>query len=69
MANFLESRGWLGSGEQEKLQEEMADELNRVIEATEKMPLPAVDTLIDDVFEEPTWRLREDLAEWFGKGQ
>ncbi len=69
MATFLRAQGWLSDGDEERLKTAVNDELSRVIDYTEKSGLPAISTLIEDVFEQPTWRMQQDLAESFGKGK
>ena len=60
---FMEKRGWLAAGDHDALAAEIEAEVRRVIEEQEKAPPPPIDSLIEDVYEEPTWLLREQLAE------
>jgi pyruvate dehydrogenase E1 component alpha subunit len=62
MRTFLEARGWLAEGEHDALAARLESEVREVIARVEAAGPPAVDTLIEDVFEEPTWILREQLA-------
>jgi pyruvate dehydrogenase E1 component alpha subunit/2-oxoisovalerate dehydrogenase E1 component alpha subunit len=61
---FMEKRGWLGAGEHDGLAAEIEGEVRRVVDEQEKAGPPPVETLIEDVFEEPTWLLREQLADY-----
>ncbi len=62
MKAFLEARGWLAPGETEALAAAIEARVRDVIAAQEQIGPPALATIIDDVFEEPTWLLREQLA-------
>jgi 2-oxoisovalerate dehydrogenase E1 component alpha subunit len=59
---YLTRRGWLAAGERDAIGTAIEAEVRAAIERAEATPLPALATLIDDVFEEPTWLLREQLA-------
>jgi pyruvate dehydrogenase E1 component alpha subunit/2-oxoisovalerate dehydrogenase E1 component alpha subunit len=63
MELFLESRGWLAAGERAAMAERLELEVREAIARQEKVGPPALATIVDDVFEEPTWNLREQLAE------
>jgi pyruvate dehydrogenase E1 component alpha subunit/2-oxoisovalerate dehydrogenase E1 component alpha subunit len=67
MVHFLKAQGFMTDAEDEELKKKLNDEINQVVEAEERAKMPAIATLIEDVFERPTWRLQEDLAEWFGQ--
>jgi pyruvate dehydrogenase E1 component alpha subunit len=60
---YLRRRGWLTETEREELAARQDEEIREVIARQEMVASPAVETLIEDVFEEPTWLLREQLAE------
>ncbi|HVK75019.1 MAG TPA: thiamine pyrophosphate-dependent enzyme [Kofleriaceae bacterium] len=62
MKTFLEARGWLAPGEPEARAAELEARVREVIAAQEAVPPPPFETIVDDVFEEPTWLLREQLA-------
>jgi pyruvate dehydrogenase E1 component alpha subunit/2-oxoisovalerate dehydrogenase E1 component alpha subunit len=62
LETYLLARGWLAAGEREALALELESEVRDAIARQEKIGAPALETLIDDVFEEPTWLLREQLA-------
>jgi pyruvate dehydrogenase E1 component alpha subunit/2-oxoisovalerate dehydrogenase E1 component alpha subunit len=59
---FLRARGGLEDGEREALTAHLEAEVRDAIARQEAVPLPDLDTLIEDVFEAPTWMLREQLA-------
>ncbi|MDQ3365602.1 MAG: thiamine pyrophosphate-dependent enzyme [Myxococcota bacterium] len=63
LETYLIKRGWLAEGEREALAAALEAEVRDVIARQEAVGPPALETLIDDVFEEPTWLLREQLAE------
>jgi pyruvate dehydrogenase E1 component alpha subunit/2-oxoisovalerate dehydrogenase E1 component alpha subunit len=60
---LLERRGWLAAGERTAMAERLEADVRDAIARQEQVPPPALSTLIDDVYEEPTWNLREQLAE------
>jgi pyruvate dehydrogenase E1 component alpha subunit len=60
---FLEARGWLEPGEMQAMAATMEAEVREVIARQEKAGSPPVESLFDDVFEEPTWLLREQRAQ------
>jgi pyruvate dehydrogenase E1 component alpha subunit/2-oxoisovalerate dehydrogenase E1 component alpha subunit len=61
---FLETNGWLSAVEREAMREDLGREIDEVIAAEEAAAQPpALNTLIDDVYEQPTWRAREQLDE------
>ena len=58
------ARGWLAAGEREALAATDRGRRARGDRARRRaIAPPALETLIDDVYEEPTWLLREQLAE------
>ncbi|MDX2088054.1 MAG: thiamine pyrophosphate-dependent enzyme [Kofleriaceae bacterium] len=63
MEAYLIQRGWLQDGEREAVAAQMEADVRDAIARQEATSLPALETLIEDVFEEPTWLLREQLAE------
>ena len=63
LESFLVRRGWLAAGEREAIAAAMDTEVRDAIARQEVVPPPALETLIDDVYEQPTWLLREQLAE------
>jgi pyruvate dehydrogenase E1 component alpha subunit len=63
MEAFLIKRGWLVAGEREALAAQIEADVRDAIARQEAMAQPALETLIEDVYEEPTWNLREQLGE------
>jgi pyruvate dehydrogenase E1 component alpha subunit/2-oxoisovalerate dehydrogenase E1 component alpha subunit len=59
---YMEQRGWLAEGESEALAARIEAHVREVIARVEAAGPPPVETLVEDVFEEPTWILREQLA-------
>jgi pyruvate dehydrogenase E1 component alpha subunit len=59
---YLLERGWLEAGEREALAAKLEVDVRDAIARQEAIGAPELSTLIDDVFEEPTWLLREQLA-------
>ncbi len=69
--HFLLERGWIADGEPESLAADIERNVRHVIEAQEQAPPPPIESLIDDVFVEPTLALREQFDEvrpYMGKG-
>jgi pyruvate dehydrogenase E1 component alpha subunit/2-oxoisovalerate dehydrogenase E1 component alpha subunit len=60
---YLINRGWLAAGEREQLAAAIEVQVRDAIARQEAVAAPALATLIDDVFEQPTWLLREQLAD------
>jgi pyruvate dehydrogenase E1 component alpha subunit/2-oxoisovalerate dehydrogenase E1 component alpha subunit len=60
---LLTAKGWLEAGEKDALAAKIEQDVRDAIARQEAVGAPALETLIDDVFEEPTWNLREQLAE------
>jgi pyruvate dehydrogenase E1 component alpha subunit len=60
---YLLRCGWLAPGEREASAQQIEAEVRDAIARQEAVAMPALETLIDDVYEEPTWLLREQLAE------
>ncbi len=63
METFLTSRGWLAAGERDELATRLEAEVRDAITRQEAIAPPPLESLIEDVYEEPTWLLREQLAE------
>ena len=59
---LLARRGWLGDGEHDAWAARLEAEVRDTIARQEKIGPPALETLIEDVFAEPTWLLREQLG-------
>jgi len=60
---FLTAQGWLSDAEFESMKVEIEQQVRDVIEEQEAVGMPPLDSLIEDVFAEPTWLLREQLTE------
>ncbi len=63
LETYLTSRGWLAAGEREALAHAFEAEVRDAIARQEAVAPPALATLIDDVYEEPTWLQHEQLAD------
>lgn len=63
MEAFLKAKGWLEAGEREALAAKLESDVREAIARAEAAGPPAVETLVDDVYEEQPWHLREQLAE------
>ena len=63
MEIYMIARGWLADGDREQLAQKIEVDVREAIARQEAIAQPALETLIDDVFEEPTWLLREQLAD------
>lgn len=61
---FLLRRGWLTEADITRECEQLEAEVRDVIAAQEQAPAPGIDTLIEDVYEQPTWLQREQLEEY-----
>jgi pyruvate dehydrogenase E1 component alpha subunit len=68
MRALAEARGWLAPGEADELAASIEAEMRQVIAEQEAIGMPPVESLIEDVLEEPTWLLREQLDELLGRG-
>jgi len=64
---FLEARGWLADGEAERMEAELEAEVRAVIAAQEAVPPPPLASMLEDVYEQPTWLQREQLADLLGR--
>jgi len=63
MEKFLRAKGWLADGEREARAAEIEQTVREAVARAEASPPPARETLIEDVFAQPTWLLREQLAQ------
>lgn len=63
MEGLLTRRGWLDDDAKTAMERAIEADIRAVIAEQEAAGMPAVDTLIEDVFSEPWWRLRRQLAE------
>jgi 2-oxoisovalerate dehydrogenase E1 component alpha subunit len=60
---WLQKKGWLAAGEREAWAERIETEVRDAIARAEAAGPPELGTIVEDVFEEPTWRLREQMEE------
>jgi pyruvate dehydrogenase E1 component alpha subunit/2-oxoisovalerate dehydrogenase E1 component alpha subunit len=60
---MLERRGWMAAGESDALAARLEADVREVIARQEAIAPPALETIVDDVYETPTPALREQLAE------
>jgi 2-oxoisovalerate dehydrogenase E1 component alpha subunit len=63
LETYLVRRGWLAAGERDAIAQQIEAQVREAIARQEAVAPPALETVIDDVYEEPTWLLREQLAE------
>ena len=63
LETYLIARGWLAPGDRDAIAQRLEAEVRDAIARQEAIPPPALETLIDDVYEQPTWLQREQLAE------
>jgi pyruvate dehydrogenase E1 component alpha subunit len=63
LAALGQARGWLAPGESERMAADIEAEVRQVVAAQEAIGPPALDTLIEDVYEQPTRLLVEELEE------
>ncbi len=63
METYLLRRGWLATGEREALAAQIETDVRDAIARQEQVGPPPLESLIEDVFEEPTWNLREQMAD------
>ncbi|MGE5186826.1 MAG: thiamine pyrophosphate-dependent dehydrogenase E1 component subunit alpha [Acidobacteriota bacterium] len=60
---FLAQRGWLAPGERAQLAERLEADVREAIARQEKVAMPPLPSLVEDVYEHTPWHLREQLAE------
>ncbi len=60
---FLVKRGWMTDAEHDDWAKQIEADVREVIAREEAAGPPAFDTLIEDVYEQPTWLQREQLEE------
>jgi pyruvate dehydrogenase E1 component alpha subunit/2-oxoisovalerate dehydrogenase E1 component alpha subunit len=63
LETYLLAQGWIAAGEREQLAQQLEADVRDAIARQEAIGPPALETLIDDVYEQPTQFLREQLAE------
>jgi pyruvate dehydrogenase E1 component alpha subunit/2-oxoisovalerate dehydrogenase E1 component alpha subunit len=62
MEAFMRRRGWLAEGEREALAAQIEADVRDAVARQEKVDAPALESLVEDVFEQPSWNLREQIA-------
>jgi pyruvate dehydrogenase E1 component alpha subunit len=68
MEALAAARGWYKAGETQALAESIEAEIRRVVAEQEAAPMPPLESLIEDVYEEPNWLLREQLDDLVAAG-
>ncbi|WP_394205344.1 thiamine pyrophosphate-dependent dehydrogenase E1 component subunit alpha [Shewanella waksmanii] len=58
---WMMNKGWLTEEQDQQLYDKYRQEVLAELKVAEKLPLPHVDTVIDDVYDEPTPRLKAQL--------
>ena len=65
---FMERRGWLDAAGHAAVAAEIEDQVRAVIARQEAAGPPAIDTLIEDVYEDVPQHLRQQLEQYY-KGE
>ncbi|MCG9712218.1 thiamine pyrophosphate-dependent dehydrogenase E1 component subunit alpha [Shewanella insulae] len=60
---WLINKGWLAESDDAALYEKYREEVLAAVKVAEKLPTPNIDEIIEDVFDEPTPRLKQQLTE------
>ncbi|MDF2177548.1 thiamine pyrophosphate-dependent dehydrogenase E1 component subunit alpha [Aliiglaciecola sp. CAU 1673] len=60
---WLDAQGWLDKEQETKDLEMMRQEVLQELKRVEKVPVCAIDEIIEDVYDTPPWHLKEQLAE------
>jgi pyruvate dehydrogenase E1 component alpha subunit len=63
MRRYLEKRGIWDAAREQELEQVLNDDISRAIEEVEKAPPPSPESLVQDVYADVPWHLREQLAE------
>ncbi len=66
---WLRATGWLGEAADAAMTAEIEAEVRDAIAAEEAAPLPKSGTLVEDVYENIPWHLREQRAAWLNPGE
>ena len=61
---FMMARGYWSDARYDQLATELEQEVRRIIAEQESIDPPVIESLIEDVYEEPTWLQREQLARY-----
>jgi pyruvate dehydrogenase E1 component alpha subunit/2-oxoisovalerate dehydrogenase E1 component alpha subunit len=64
MRSFMEAKGWLSGDAHDQMARDIEAEVREAIARQEAIGPPALDTLIEDVYEQPTWLQLEQLDEY-----
>ncbi|KIO35363.1 MULTISPECIES: thiamine pyrophosphate-dependent dehydrogenase E1 component subunit alpha [unclassified Shewanella] len=60
---WLINKGWLAENDDAALYDKYREEVLAAVKVAEKLPAPKIDEIIEDVFDEPTPRLKQQLTE------
>ena len=63
LGSWLKAKGWLDEEQDAKDVESMRQEVLQELKRVEKVPICKVDEIIEDVYDEAPWHLKEQLAE------
>lgn len=61
LRKYMTARGWLDDARHEQMSADIESEIRALIAKHEAIEQPAVETLFEDVYEQPTWLQREQL--------
>lgn len=64
MRTYMTERGWLQDGQSDAMAAAIEADVRRVVAEQEQIGPPSMDTMIEDVFERPTWLLREQFDDY-----
>lgn len=60
---FLIRQGLLTAGDRERIEKELDEEIQMTVKQVESLGPPQIETIVEDVFQEVPWHLREQLEE------
>ena len=60
---WMTNKGWLDEKALEKYKSEKRDEILAAVKVAEKVPVCSIDEIIEDVYDEPPWHLKNQLKE------
>jgi len=66
MRTFMRRRGWLADSDHDRMATEIETEVRTVVSQQEQVGPPPIESLIEDVYEIPTWLQREQFRELKG---
>jgi 2-oxoisovalerate dehydrogenase E1 component alpha subunit len=61
--NWLQSQGWLDPNQQKSRVESLRQQVLAELKEAEKIPICGIEQLIEDVYDQPPWHLKEQLAQ------